>query len=102
MSKIVVTRLFVGSLLAIAGGFILMCVAGWLGYANGAYAMKGSDVVGIQSTGFAMTIVVVAGLGILAMAAGALGQFVAWIGAMLNTAQLQDKTWFLVLLLLGL
>jgi hypothetical protein len=27
---------------------------------------------------------------------------VAWIGALLNTAQLDDKTWFVVLLLLGL
>jgi len=36
------------------------------------------------------------------MGGGALGQFVAWIGALLNSAQLHDKTWFLVLLLVGL
>jgi hypothetical protein len=35
------------------------------------------------------------------MLGGATGQLVAWIGAVINTAQLQDKTWFLVLLLLG-
>jgi len=36
------------------------------------------------------------------MGGGALGQFVACIGALLNSAQLHDKTWFLVLLLVGL
>ena len=33
---------------------------------------------------------------------GALAGLVAWIGAVLNTAQLEDKTWFIVLLVLGL
>ena len=28
--------------------------------------------------------------------------FVAWIGAVINTSRLEDKTWFLLLLLLGL
>ena len=34
--------------------------------------------------------------------AAAVGQLVAWVGAVLNTAQLEDKTWFLVLLVSGL
>jgi hypothetical protein len=102
MSKPIVTRLFVGSVLAIVGGFVLTCVAGLLGFVNGAYVMNGPDVVGVQSSGFGIAMAVLGAVGIIAMAGGALGQFVAWIGAMLNTAQLQDKTWFLVLLLLGL
>jgi len=36
------------------------------------------------------------------MAGGAIGQFVSWIGAVLNTATLEDNIWFAVLLLLGL
>jgi hypothetical protein len=32
----------------------------------------------------------------------AIAQFVAWIGALMNTAQLTDKTWYVVLLLLGI
>jgi hypothetical protein len=32
----------------------------------------------------------------------AVAHFVAWIGAVLNTAQLPDKTWFVVLLVVGL
>ena len=102
MSKALITRLFLGSLLAIVGGFVLLLTAGIFGYLNGAFVMSGPDVVGIQSSGFARTLAVLATVGILAMAAGALGQFVAWIGAVLNTAQLEDKTWFLVLLLLGI
>jgi len=45
------------------------------------------------------------GLGLvaaLAMIAGFIGGLVSWIGALLNTSQLEDKTWFIVLLVLGL
>ena len=38
----------------------------------------------------------------LAMIGGFIGGLVSWIGALLNTAELQDKTWFVLLLLLGL
>jgi hypothetical protein len=36
------------------------------------------------------------------MIGGAIGGLVSWIGALLNTAQLEDKTWFIILLVLGL
>jgi hypothetical protein len=38
----------------------------------------------------------------LAVAAGTLAAIASWIGALLNTVQLEDKTWFVVLLVLGL
>ena len=38
----------------------------------------------------------------LAIIAGVIGGLVSWIGALLNTAQLEDKTWFFMLLVLGL
>ena len=34
--------------------------------------------------------------------AAAITQFVAWAGAVINTARLKDKTWFLILLITGL
>jgi hypothetical protein len=37
----------------------------------------------------------------LAIIGRAIGQFVAWIGAVLDTARLEDKTWFIVLLVTG-
>ena len=36
------------------------------------------------------------------MIGGMIGGLIAWIGALLNTAELESKTWFLVLLLLGI
>jgi hypothetical protein len=101
MSKSTVTRLFVGSLLAIAGGLMLGFIAVLRGYTNGAFVMNGPDVVGVQSTAMAWTVAALVVIGILAIIGGVIGQFVAWIGALLETAQLEDKTWFLVLLLLG-
>jgi hypothetical protein len=101
MSRSTITRLFVGSLLAFAGGLVLGFVAVLLGYSSGAFVMNGPDVVGVQSTGMAWTVAALVAIGIVAMIGGVIGQFVAWIGAVLATAQLEDKTWFLVLLLLG-
>jgi hypothetical protein len=101
MSKSTVTRLFVGSLLATAGGLVLGFIAVLLGYTNGAFVMNGPDVVGVQSTGMAWTVAALVVIGMIAIIGGVIGQFVAWIGAVLETAQQEDKTWFLVLLLLG-
>ena len=102
MSKVTVTRVFLGSLVAVIAGAVLAFAAVWIAYANGAFVMSGPDVIGVQSTPYAWTIV---GLGIvaaLAMIAGFIGGLVSWIGALLNTSQLEDKTWFIVLLVLGL
>jgi hypothetical protein len=101
-SKTTVSRLFLGSLIAIVGGFATLIVALIMGAANGTFMMSGPDVVGIQPTGLGLSTILLIVLSTLAMIGGGIGQFVAWIGALLNTAELQDKTWFLVLLLLGL
>jgi hypothetical protein len=39
---------------------------------------------------------------VLILLFAAVAHFVAWVGAVLNTAQLPDKTWFVVLLVVGL
>lgn len=102
MTKRTVTLLFVGSLLAIFGGLMLGFVAMIVASTSGALIMNGPDVTGVQNTFFAWSMVGLAIVGCLAMIGGAIGQFVAWIGAVLNTARLEDKTWFIVLLVLGL
>jgi hypothetical protein len=102
VTKATVTRVFLGSVVAVFAGAVLAFAAVWIAYANGAFVMSGPDVIGVQSTPAAWTIV---GLGIvaaLAMIAGFIGGLVSWIGALLNTTQLEDKTWFIVLLVLGL
>lgn len=102
MSKQTITKVFVGSLLAIGGGLVLSVLAGILAFASGNFVYNGPDVVGVQETAFGWAMITVAALGGLVMVAGAIGQFVAWIGAVLNTAMLEDKAWFVVLLILGL
>jgi hypothetical protein len=102
MTKATVTRLFVGSLIAIVGGIILLATGVLVGFASGAFVMSGHDVSGIQPTPFAWSMVGLGVLGLLALLGGGIGQFVAWIGAVLNTSRLEDKTWFIVLLVLGL
>lgn len=102
MTKSTVTKLFVGSLIAVVGGVVLLAAGTLLAFANGAFVMSGPDVVGFNPSAFAWSMVGLAVVGILAMVGGAIGQFVAWIGAVLNTSRLEDKTWFIVLLVLGL
>jgi divalent metal cation (Fe/Co/Zn/Cd) transporter len=102
MSKPTITRLFVGSLVAIVGGLVLFLAAAFLAVASSSLVMDGPDVTGIQPTTFAWAMVAVAAVAMLVMIGGAIGQFVAWIGAVINTARLEDKMWFILLLVLGL
>ena len=102
MNKATITRLFIGSGIAIVSGAILAVAAIWGAIANDVFVMAGPDIVGIQGGALAWSLV---GLGIaggLAIAGGMAGGLVAWIGALLNTWSLDSKTWFAVLLLLGI
>jgi hypothetical protein len=102
MTKSTVTKIFIGSLVAIAGGVVLLAAGLFLAYVNGAFIMRGPDVVGFHPSAFTWSMAGIAVVGTLAVIGGAIGQFVAWIGAVLNTSRLDDKTWFIVLLVLGL
>jgi hypothetical protein len=102
MSKATVTRLFIGSGIAIISGAILAVAAVWLAIANDVFVMSGPDVVGIQGGALAWSLIGLGLVGGLAMAAGVVGGLVSWIGALLNTWQLESRTWFAVLLLLGI
>ncbi|MCP3423639.1 hypothetical protein [Nocardioides pinisoli] len=101
MTKTRIRTIFWGSLLAAAAGLVMLVVTGGLAYASDSFEMDGPDVVGIRSTPFGWTMIILAATSLLVMLAGAVGQFVAWVGAVLNTAQLDDKTWFVVLLVTG-
>jgi hypothetical protein len=101
MSKTTVTRLFIGSLIAVAAGAILSVAAIWLAIANDVFAMSGSDIVGIHGSTLAWSLLGLALIGGVAVAGGAIGGFLSWIGALLNSWQLESKTWFAILLLLG-
>ena len=102
MAKETIGRLFWGSLVAFAGALVLLGVAGGLALANGSLVRDGPDVTGIRETPFGWVMAGLAGVAILVMLAAAVTQFVAWVGAVISTAQLKDKTWFIILLVTGL
>jgi H+/Cl- antiporter ClcA len=102
MSKRTVTRLFVGSLVALGAGAVLGVAALTAALASDAIDIGGSHLVDVHAgTGVwtAMALVVV---GSLAALVGSVGAVVSWLGALGNTWQLEDKTWFWSLVALGL
>lgn len=102
MFKATVTRLFLGSLIAFGAGAVIAVFAIALAMANDVFVMDGNDIAAIQGGALGWGLVALAILGGLAAAGGVIAGFVAWIGAVLNTWQLENKGWFVALLLLGI
>jgi hypothetical protein len=102
MSKATVTRLFIGSLIAIAAGAVLAIAGVWLAIANDVFVMSGSDIVGIQGGAVAWSTLGLGAIGAIAIVGAMIAGLIAWIGALLNTWRLESKTWFAVLLLTGI
>ncbi|MEO8228773.1 MAG: hypothetical protein ABI628_03310 [Chloroflexota bacterium] len=96
------TRLFIGSVIAASAGTLVAVAAIWLAIDNRAFVMSGPDVVGIQGNVQSWILIGLGIAGALAVIGGLIVGLVSWIGALLNTSQLERKTWFLVLLVLGI
>jgi hypothetical protein len=64
--------------------------------------MDGSDIVGLRSSALAWSSLGLGVAGLLAFTGGLIAGLVSWIGALLNTWQLDSKAWFIGLLLLGI
>jgi H+/Cl- antiporter ClcA len=102
MSKKNVTRLFVGAIVAVGAGLVLGVAALCGALASDAIDIGGSDVIDVNGGSGAWTalgLVIVASLAILG---GTIAAVVSWLGALLNTWQLEDKIWFAALLAFGL
>ena len=102
MTKATVTRLFIGSLIAFGAGAIVAIMAIGVAIANDVFVMNGNDIAAIQGGTLAWALIWLIVVGALAAAGGVIAGFVAWIGAVLNTWQLDSKAWFVGLLLLGI
>ena len=102
MTKPTITRFFVGGIVAVVAGLFLAFIAVWAAFAAGEFVMDGPDVTDVQFTAFGWSMVGLMIIGGFSMIGGAIAGLVAWIGALLNTAQLDDKLWFVLLLVLGL
>ena len=102
MSKALVSRIFIGSIAAVLAGAVVGAVAVALAIANHVFVTSGPDVTGLRGGALTIALLVLGIAGGLTIAAGMIGGVVAWIGALLNTWQLEHKTWFAVVLLLGI
>jgi len=102
MTKSLVTKIFMSSLIAIVAGVFLVAAGFLIALATGTFVMEGPDVTGFELSSSTPAALALAVIGLIGIIAGGLGQFVAWIGAVVNTSRLDDKTWFVVLLVLGL
>jgi hypothetical protein len=106
MSKRTITRLWIAGLVILVVGFIVGGVGLGLMFAYGGHFTaksggNGSDFVPNLDDVF-WTTVGVAASGLAIALIGAIMQVAAWIGALVNTNRLQDKTWFIILLVGGL
>jgi hypothetical protein len=102
MSKSTVTKLFIGSGIAIIAGAVLFVAAVWLAIANNVFVMNGSDIVGLHGSALAWSSLGLGILGTVTVIGGFAGGLASWIGALLNTWQLDSKAWFVGLLFLGI
>jgi len=102
MSKSVISKLFVGGIIATVAGILLAAGAFLWAMTAGVFVWDGSDIVGVTGTGAVGGLIAAGVIAVLAMAGGAIAGLVAWIGALINTAALDDKMWFVLLLVLGL
>lgn len=102
MSKKTVTRLFVGAIVAVGVGLVLGIAALWAALASDAIDVGGSHVVDLNGGSGAWSALALVLVGSLVILGGTVAAVVSWAAALLNTWQLDDKTWFGSLLALGL
>ena len=106
MRKSTVTKTWIAGLIVLAAGLIVGGVSLGLMLAYGGHFVASASGNGYDfvptTDGFFWTMVGLMICGFTAAAAGGIVQIVAWIGAVANTYPIQDKTWFVVLLVGGL
>ena len=102
MPKKNVTRLFVAASVAVGAGLLLGVAALWVALASDAIEIGGGDVIDVNGGSGAWTALGLVSVGSLAILGGTVAAVLSWLAALLNTWQLEDKTWFASLLALGL
>lgn len=107
MTKPTITRLWVAGLITAAVGLIIGGIAMGLMLTNGGHwvpsvtTSNGSEFIPSMDSYFWTSLsVMIVGFAIAAI--GGVVDLAAWIGALVNTYRIEDKTWFAVLLAGGL
>jgi hypothetical protein len=101
MSKTTITRLFFGAIVALAVGLVVGLVTVVAAIAGGVITIGGPTVVTVDGEVFAGSLPWLL-IAALLFVGGEIAALASWIGALFNTWQLDDKTWFVALLVLGL
>lgn len=101
MSKAAITRLFKVAVAFVVTGAVSGAAVWIWAVANGAIALGGPQVVTFNPATIGGAII---GLTVASLltSAGTVAAVVSWAGALLNTSRLENKTWFIALLGLGL
>lgn len=106
MSKSTITKTWIIGLVVLIAGLFIGGISLGLMFAYGGTYVPSARGTGTEFVptldGFFWTTVGFTIVGFTAAAIGAVMQLVAWIGALMNTYQVEDKTWFVVLLVGGL
>src|SRR5690348_3220857 len=106
MRKSTITRTWVAGVILMAAGLLAGGVSLGLMLAYGGQFTAAASGSGYDFTprldGFFWTMVSLMIVGFTVAAVGGIVQLTAWIGALVNTYQLADRTWFVVLLAGGL
>ena len=106
MNKSTVTKVWITGTIVMVAGLVFGGIFLALMLANGGHWERVADTtswnfVPSQDSYFWTTLSLMI-TGFTVAAVGIIVQVVAWIGAVANTGRLQDKTWFLILLIGGL
>jgi hypothetical protein len=101
MSKSTIAKLFTGSIAAVLVSVVLFVIAVGAILCTGTFVTSGGAITSFQISSVTPLMIALLALGLAALAVGGVGLFIAWIGALVNTARLPDHFWFLLLLLLG-
>jgi hypothetical protein len=106
MNKPTITKIWLGGLIGLTlglliGGLGIGLLLAFGGQYTRAVSGDGYDFVPTINAFFWMTVGVIV-MGFTLVAAGGVTQLAAWIGALVNTYQFEDETWFFVLLAGGL
>lgn len=101
MSKTAITRLFKVAVAFVVAGAVSGAAVWIWALANGAIAFGGPQFVTFDPATVGGAIVGLS-LASLVTAAGSVAAVVSWAGALLNTSHLENKSWFIALLGLGM
>lgn len=106
MTKTTITRTWFAGLIVLAAGLLLGGISLGLMLAYGGQFTAAPNGTGYdfipRLDAFFWTTVSLMIIGFTVAAVGGIVQLAAWIGALVNTYQLADRTWFIVLLAGGL